>query len=159
MILLSIGYARDSDGRFLQCFGPIAQEGGQRRLNVAVSRARKRMIVVSSVVAENVRSRPCAFLCVAGLVGCIVYAPCCVGVVCARSRSRLTPSPAPCFCVHSSNLRQIRKKSPRVLPLVPSPPPPYNLLALPSPPRPAPPCCASLLPFVVVHPFLTVADE
>jgi hypothetical protein len=47
-ILLSIGYGKDRTGKLLYRFGPLNQEGGHRRLNVAVTRARRRMTVVSS---------------------------------------------------------------------------------------------------------------
>jgi very-short-patch-repair endonuclease len=47
-IILTIGYGKTSDGRMLYRFGPINNEGGHRRLNVAITRARSRMTVVSS---------------------------------------------------------------------------------------------------------------
>jgi very-short-patch-repair endonuclease len=47
-IILSVGYGKNSDGRLLYRFGPINQEGGERRLNVAVTRAKERMTLVSS---------------------------------------------------------------------------------------------------------------
>ena len=47
-IILTVGYGKTSDGRMLYRFGPINNEGGQRRLNVAITRARARMTVVSS---------------------------------------------------------------------------------------------------------------
>ncbi|MFH9350846.1 AAA domain-containing protein [Kitasatospora sp. NPDC017646] len=47
-IILSIGYAKAANGRLAQRFGPLNNEGGERRLNVAITRARKRMTVVSS---------------------------------------------------------------------------------------------------------------
>ncbi|MPZ67981.1 MAG: DUF4011 domain-containing protein [Actinobacteria bacterium] len=47
-IILSIGYGKDRSGRLPYRFGPLLTEGGERRLNVAVTRARQRMIVVSS---------------------------------------------------------------------------------------------------------------
>ncbi|GGJ88374.1 hypothetical protein GCM10010123_17430 [Pilimelia anulata] len=47
-IILSIGYAKTRDGRLPLRFGPLNQEGGERRLNVAVTRARSRMTVVSA---------------------------------------------------------------------------------------------------------------
>lgn len=47
-IILSVGYSKSADGRMLYRFGPINNEGGERRLNVAVTRARKRLRVVSS---------------------------------------------------------------------------------------------------------------
>lgn len=47
-IILSIGYGKDRNGKLPYRFGPLLQEGGERRLNVAVTRARRRMTVVSS---------------------------------------------------------------------------------------------------------------
>jgi len=47
-IILSIGYGKNADGKMLHNFGPLNREGGERRLNVAITRARKRMTVVSS---------------------------------------------------------------------------------------------------------------
>lgn len=49
IIVLSIGYGRDKRGQVHANFGPVNKKGGERRLNVAVTRARQRMIVVSSV--------------------------------------------------------------------------------------------------------------
>jgi very-short-patch-repair endonuclease len=47
-IVLSVGYGKDRAGRLPYRFGPLLQEGGERRLNVAITRARRRMTVVSS---------------------------------------------------------------------------------------------------------------
>ena len=47
-IVLSVGYHKDANGRLLYRFGPLNQEGGERRLNVAVTRARSRLALVSS---------------------------------------------------------------------------------------------------------------
>jgi hypothetical protein len=47
-IILTIGYAKADDGRMRYRFGPLNAEGGERRLNVAVTRARRRMTTVSS---------------------------------------------------------------------------------------------------------------
>ena len=52
-IVFSIGYGRDAAGRFLMNFGPLNRQGGKRRLNVAVTRAREQVIVVSSVRAAD----------------------------------------------------------------------------------------------------------
>ena len=52
-IILTIGYGKTADGRMLYRFGPINNEGGERRLNVAVTRARNRMTVVSSFSAAD----------------------------------------------------------------------------------------------------------
>jgi len=49
IIILSICYGHDASGRMLMNFGPINQMGGEKRLNVIFSRARKHMVVVSSI--------------------------------------------------------------------------------------------------------------
>lgn len=48
-IILSIGYGKTPHGRVLHRFGPLNNEGGERRLNVAITRARSRMTVVSAL--------------------------------------------------------------------------------------------------------------
>ncbi len=48
-IIFSIAYAKDSQGRLLLNFGPINREGGERRLNVAVTRAKINVQLVSSM--------------------------------------------------------------------------------------------------------------
>jgi len=53
-ILISVGYGKDANGRLAMRFGPINQEGGHRRLNVAVTRARRRVTVISSFGADEV---------------------------------------------------------------------------------------------------------
>jgi len=52
-IILSIGYGKTPHGRVLHRFGPLNLEGGERRLNVAITRARARMTVVSSFTASD----------------------------------------------------------------------------------------------------------
>ncbi len=52
-VILSVGYGKTPHGRVLHRFGPLNTEGGERRLNVAVTRARVRMTVVSSLTAED----------------------------------------------------------------------------------------------------------
>lgn len=47
-IILSVGYRKDASGKVPLNFGPLNSAHGYRRLNVAVSRARERMTVVSS---------------------------------------------------------------------------------------------------------------
>ena len=47
-IILSVGYHKDANGNLPYRFGPILQEGGERRLNVAVTRARSQLTLVSS---------------------------------------------------------------------------------------------------------------
>ena len=52
-IVLSIGYGKSADGRMVYRFGPLLQQGGERRLNVAVTRAKRGLTVVSSFGAED----------------------------------------------------------------------------------------------------------
>ena len=52
-IILSIGYGKTPHGRVLHRFGPLNNEGGERRLNVAITRARSRMTVVSALRAAD----------------------------------------------------------------------------------------------------------
>ena len=49
IIIFSIGYAKNSDGKFYKRFGTLNRNGGENRLNVAITRARKQMIIVSSM--------------------------------------------------------------------------------------------------------------
>jgi hypothetical protein len=58
LILFSIGYGPSKDGVVAQSFGPINRAGGGRRLNVAVSRARKEMVVFSSMRYTSVKLTP-----------------------------------------------------------------------------------------------------
>ena len=52
-IILSIGYGKTPHGRVLHRFGPLNLDGGERHLNVAITRARRRMTVVSSFTAAD----------------------------------------------------------------------------------------------------------
>ncbi|MFD4481598.1 AAA domain-containing protein [Streptomyces sp. NPDC058471] len=47
-IILTIGYGKGANGRLSMSFGPLNNDGGERRLNVAITRARQKMTVVSS---------------------------------------------------------------------------------------------------------------
>ncbi len=54
IIIFSIGYGPDKNGNVSLNFGPLNQSGGERRLNVAVSRAREEMIVFSSLLPQHI---------------------------------------------------------------------------------------------------------
>ncbi len=49
IIILSVCYGYGPNGKMLMNFGPINKSGGERRLNVAFSRAKHHMAVVSSI--------------------------------------------------------------------------------------------------------------
>ena len=55
-MILSIGYGPTPAGAVPNRFGPINRDGGERRLNVAVTRARQSMTVVHSLRAEDIKS-------------------------------------------------------------------------------------------------------
>jgi len=53
IILISIGYGRDRNGKLTMNFGPLNYEGGERRLNVLVTRARERVVVFTSILGRD----------------------------------------------------------------------------------------------------------
>ncbi|MCW3062088.1 MAG: helicase related protein [Capsulimonas sp.] len=54
VIFLSLGFGHAPSGKLSMNFGPLNQEGGERRLNVAVTRARRRMTVVASIQSGEI---------------------------------------------------------------------------------------------------------
>lgn len=52
-ILLSFAYGRNEKGVFIKNFGPLSKPGGERRLNVAVTRARETVTLVASIVSAD----------------------------------------------------------------------------------------------------------
>ena len=54
VILFSVGYGPDKEGRISLNFGPLNRDGGWRRLNVAVSRARYEMTVFSTLRPDQI---------------------------------------------------------------------------------------------------------
>lgn len=54
IIFISVTYAKDISGRLRYNFGPINKENGWRRLNVLITRARKMMVVFSSIKGEEI---------------------------------------------------------------------------------------------------------
>ncbi len=53
-IILSIGYGKHPDGRMRYQWGPLLRDGGERRLNVAATRAKRRLTLVSSFSSRDV---------------------------------------------------------------------------------------------------------
>jgi very-short-patch-repair endonuclease len=74
IILFSIGYGPDENGKVSHNFGPINREGGWRRLNVAVSRARYEMIVFSTLKSEQIDLNRTSSEGVMGLKAFLAYA-------------------------------------------------------------------------------------
>ena len=54
VILFSIGYGPDAAGKVAMNFGPLNRDGGERRLNVAITRAREQLVVFSSLEPEAI---------------------------------------------------------------------------------------------------------
>lgn len=53
IIIFSIGYAPNEKGEILTNFGSLSFEGGENRLNVAITRAKKKIYVVTSIEPER----------------------------------------------------------------------------------------------------------
>jgi len=54
VIILSIGYGRTAEGKLSMSFGPLNGNGGERRLNVLITRARVRCDVYSSLTSDDI---------------------------------------------------------------------------------------------------------
>lgn len=74
VILFSVGYGPDQAGRVSMNFGPLNRDGGWRRLNVAITRARKEMLVFSTLQPEMIDLDKTASRGVAALKGFLEYA-------------------------------------------------------------------------------------
>ncbi len=55
IIIFSIGYAPNEEGKVNTHFGPLSLEGGENRLNVAISRSKKKVYVVTSIEPEDLK--------------------------------------------------------------------------------------------------------
>ncbi|WP_290391433.1 DUF4011 domain-containing protein [Paramuribaculum intestinale] len=74
VILFSIGYGPDREGRISMNFGPLNNAGGERRLNVAVSRARHEMYIFSTLKSSDIDLRRSKARGVEGLKHFLQYA-------------------------------------------------------------------------------------
>ena len=54
VILFSVCYAPDKDGKFAMNFGPLNKLGGERRLNVAITRAKEQVVLFASIHASQI---------------------------------------------------------------------------------------------------------
>lgn len=54
VILFSVGYGPDAAGRIYPSFGPLNRRGGERRLNVAVTRARQQLVIFSTLRPDQI---------------------------------------------------------------------------------------------------------
>ena len=74
VILFSVGFGPDARGRVSMNFGPLNLDGGWRRLNVAVTRARCEMKIFSSITPEQIDLSRTGAEGVAALKGFLEYA-------------------------------------------------------------------------------------
>ncbi|HLY73138.1 MAG TPA: DUF3320 domain-containing protein, partial [Planctomycetota bacterium] len=56
-MFISVGYGRDARGAVSMNFGPLNQSGGERRLNVLITRSRRRSVVFTNITADDVDVR------------------------------------------------------------------------------------------------------
>lgn len=54
-IIFSVGYAKDANGVFRMNFGPLSRNGGERRLNVAITRAKYNVKLVGSILPTDIK--------------------------------------------------------------------------------------------------------
>lgn len=88
VILFSVGYGPDQYNNVSLNFGPINREGGWRRLNVAVSRARYEMKVFSTLSSDRIDLNRTSSEGVAGLKAFLAYAE--KGKIALPIRSRMS---------------------------------------------------------------------
>ena len=55
IIIFSIGYAKNEMGKVNYIFGTLSYDGGENRLNVAITRAKKKIYVVTSIEPEELK--------------------------------------------------------------------------------------------------------
>lgn len=56
IIIISIGYGRDQNNKLSLSFGPLNKEGGERRLNVLITRAKKQCVVFSNFKSSEMHT-------------------------------------------------------------------------------------------------------
>jgi DNA polymerase III delta prime subunit/very-short-patch-repair endonuclease len=74
IILISIGYGKSTEGRLSQSFGPVNRDGGERRLNVLITRARLGMEVFANFTGDELQTTSTTPFGVRALKNFLVYA-------------------------------------------------------------------------------------
>lgn len=92
IIMFSIGYGPNKEGKISMNFGPLNNIGGERRLNVAVSRARQEMLVFSSLKSSQIDLKRSKAKGVEGLKHFLEYAEQQILVQSIRSNEELADS-------------------------------------------------------------------
>ncbi|HJJ90750.1 MAG TPA: DUF3320 domain-containing protein [Methanocorpusculum sp.] len=73
-ILISIGYGFDENHKLSQNFGPLNHEGGERRLNVLITRARERCVVFANFRGSDLKIEPGTTVGISALATFMTYA-------------------------------------------------------------------------------------
>lgn len=74
VIIISTGYGFDNDGKLSMLFGPINNEGGHRRLNVLMTRARYKCVIVANFQAKDLKVKSTSSLGLKALQSYLLYA-------------------------------------------------------------------------------------
>ncbi|GAB1263794.1 AAA domain-containing protein [Aurantivibrio infirmus] len=56
IIIMSVCYGYNEKGKMLMNFGPINRRGGEKRLNVIFSRAKQHMVIVTSIMPNEIKN-------------------------------------------------------------------------------------------------------
>ncbi len=54
VIFISVGYGRNAAGQMSMRFGPLSNQGGERRLNVLITRAKRRCEIFTSITDQDI---------------------------------------------------------------------------------------------------------
>lgn len=74
VIFISVAYGRDARGRVSMNFGPLNRQGGERRLNVAITRAREQLVIWTDLEPEDLDLRRTGSVGVRHLKGFLEFA-------------------------------------------------------------------------------------
>ena len=74
VIYISVGYGRDENRRLTMNFGPLNQEGGERRLNVLITRAKMQCHVFTNLLSQDIDLSKTASFGVRALKSFLAYA-------------------------------------------------------------------------------------
>lgn len=105
IILFSVGYGPDRDGRVSMNFGPLNRVGGERRLNVAVSRARYEMTIFSTLRSDQIDLNRTSAIGVAGLKRFLEFAE--KGERLTREKLLNTTETESIECIIATRLREV----------------------------------------------------
>jgi len=74
VMIFSVGYGYDPKRQMTLNFGPLNKAGGERRLNVAVTRAREKVVLVTSIKSSDIEVNASSAVGVQALRGYLEYA-------------------------------------------------------------------------------------